>query len=104
VNGIGFVRDQAVVLEHEAERLDIVADNRHGNSPALKIGADSTDVSGSRSFGNSKNQTGRVWHAQAGGPWNRSMRASAVAARRPTFSVRPSVRTKPESLVMPLMN
>src|SRR6266700_4101358 len=30
------VRDQAVVLEHEAERLDIVADNRHGILPRLK--------------------------------------------------------------------
>src|SRR5712664_2325633 len=29
------VRDDAVVLEHEAERFDIVADNRHGHSPGI---------------------------------------------------------------------
>src|SRR6202023_1833735 len=30
------VRDEAVVLEREGERLDIVADHGHGNSPQLK--------------------------------------------------------------------
>src|SRR6266852_2532760 len=81
------VRDQAVVLEDEAERLDIIADNRHGNSPRTIGWAKTlfascppigmltraigwarfaqptlryqTDVSGSRSLRKFQNQTGR---------------------------------------------
>src|ERR1700675_2385187 len=49
-----------------------------------------------------ENQAGRGGVRQQA-PLASVMRASAVAARRPTFSVRPSVRTTPVSPVMPLM-
>jgi len=75
----------------------------HSRHPvALLTLQNQTVVFRSRSLRNLENQTRRR-RMREQPAFASVMRASAVAARRPTLSILPSLRTGPVSLVMPLM-
>src|ERR1700761_9746873 len=98
------VGNEAVIGKEEGERFEIVAGDRHGSlqrcSAQVKPPAAAhvpLDTPGS-------SKTRQVVVACASRrPAASVIRASAVAARRPTLSVRPSARIVPVSALMPRM-